>query len=306
MEAGARRQRAAGLRLPRVSARVFRALCVAAFAAIVFVSITGATVRLTGSGLGCADWPNCGDQFFPEKSFHSLVEFSNRGVGIAVGVTTLLAAVAVFRVEGIPRKLFWGALALPVSVLLQGVLGGITVLTELHPLIVMGHFLLSLAAIALGVVVVLWSHWFAAGEPTRECPRPLAWLALAGTPFLAALVTTGAFVTAAGPHSGGEDIPRFGDLERALDVHVASTAVFGVGFLVLLVWLWRCRDRLRPELLLALGLLGLLIGQMVVGEVQWDNRLPWWMVLVHVSLATSIFAGAAALVARLVARRQRA
>jgi cytochrome c oxidase assembly protein subunit 15 len=294
----------AGLRLPQVTARTFRALCVAALGAIVFVTITGATVRLTGSGLGCADWPNCGDQFLPEKGFHPIVEFSNRGVGILVGVTTLLAALAAFRVEALPRRLFWGAVALPVSVLLQGVLGGITVLTELHPLIVMGHFLLSLAAVALAVVVVLWAQWLVVGTPPRDCPRWLAWLALAGTPFLAALVTTGAFVTAAGPHSGGRDIERFGTLERSLDVHVTATAVFGVGFAVLLVVLWVHRARLRSELGLGLGLLALFGGQMAVGEIQWSNQLPWWIVLIHVTLATLIFLGMAALATRLVQRRR--
>jgi cytochrome c oxidase assembly protein subunit 15 len=295
-----------GLGLPRVSARTFRALCIAALGAIVFVTITGATVRLTGSGLGCADWPNCGDQFLPKKGFHPVVEFSNRGVGILVGLTTLLAALAALGVPGLPRKLFWGAIALPLSVLLQGVLGGITVLTELHPLVVMGHFLLSLAAVALGAVVALWAHWHVAGEPSRECPRWLAWLAVAGTPFLAALVITGALVTAAGPHSGGEDIARFGTLERALDVHVAVTAVFGVGFAILLVALWLERARLHPELALGLGLLALFGGQMAVGEIQWSNRLPWWLVLIHVTIATTIFLGMSVLAARLVQRRRRA
>jgi cytochrome c oxidase assembly protein subunit 15 len=168
----------------------------------------------------------------------------------------------------------------------------------------MWHFLLSLASTALGVTVLLWAHYRVAGEPPRDSPRPLAWLALAGAPVLAALVVTGAFVTAAGPHSGGEDIPRFGNLEDALYVHVRATAVFGIGFAVLLVALWRFRDRLRGELFLALGLLALMVGQMVVGEAQWDNQLPWWLVLIHVTLATVIFGGMTWLAARLVQRRR--
>ena len=131
--------------------------CAVALGAIVFVTITGATVRLTGSGLGCDNWPRCGDTFLPPKSFNSLVEFSNRGVGIAVGIATVIAALAALRVRNLPRWLLWGTIALPLSVAAQGVLGGITVLTELHPLIVMGHFLLSVAAIALAVVVaIIW------------------------------------------------------------------------------------------------------------------------------------------------------
>lgn len=306
MEAGAERDREGAslrVRLPRVSPSAFRGFCAVALGAIVFVTITGATVRLTGSGLGCDDWPNCGATFLPPKSFNSLVEFSNRGVGIAVGIATVLAALAALRVRSLPRWLLWGAIALPLSVAAQGVLGGITVLTELHPLIVMGHFLLSVAAIALAIIVLLGAHWFVAGRPERTVPRWLAWLGVALVPLLLGLVVTGAFVTAAGPHSGGEDIPRFGNLETAAYIHVRATAAFGIGFLVLLAALWRSRRPLRVELQLAGAVLAVLAGQMVVGEVQWRNHLvPWWLILIHVTLATAVFAGMTLLATRLVGR----
>lgn len=306
MEAGAERERrSAGLRvrLPRVSPAAFRGFCAVALGAIVFVTITGATVRLTGSGLGCDNWPRCGDTFLPPKSFNSLVEFSNRGVGVAVGIATVIAALAALRVRNLPRWLLWGTIALPVSVAAQGVLGGITVLTELHPLIVMGHFLLSVAAIALAVVVLLGAHWFATGRPERTAPRWLVWLGVGLTPLLLALVVSGAFVTAAGPHSGGEDIPRFGNLETAVYVHVRVTAAFGIGFLVLLAALWRARTRLRVEAILAGAILAVLVGQMIVGEVQWRNHLvPWWLILIHVTLASAVVAGMTLLAARLAGR----
>lgn len=305
MEAGARERRAGGVRvrLPHVSPAAFRGFCIVALGAILFVTITGATVRLTGSGLGCDNWPRCGDTFLPPKSFNSLVEFSNRGVGVAVGIATVLTALAAFRVRNLPRWLFWGAIALPLSVLAQGILGGITVLTELHPLIVMGHFLLSVAAIGLAVVVVLGAHWFAAGRPESAAPRWLVWLGVALVPLLLALVVTGTFVTAAGPHSGGEDIPRFGNLETAVYVHVRVTAAFGIAFLVLIVALWRFRARLRVEAILGAAVLVILIGQMVVGEVQWRNHLvPWWLILIHVTLATAVVAAMTMLAARLVGR----
>jgi len=306
MEAGTQEEgRAAGLRLrlPRVSPGTFRWLCGAALAAIVLVTISGATVRLTGSGLGCENWPRCGDTFLPPKSFNSLVEFSNRGVGVAVGLTTVVTALASFLVSGLPRRLFVGALALPLTVLAQGVLGGITVLTDLHPLIVMGHFLLSVAAIALGIVVVLGAHWFATAAPERIAPRWLARLAVGLVPLLLALVVTGAFVTAAGPHSGGEGIERFGDLETAAYVHVRVTAAFGLAFLLLAGALFRSRALLRTEALVTGATLAVLVGQMVVGEVQWRNQLlPWWLVLVHVTLATAVFCGLTLVAARLVLR----
>ena len=132
-----------------VSAETFALLSYVALAALFLIVVSGATVRLTGSGLGCDNWPRCGSSFLPEKNFHALVEYGNRGVGFVVGIVTLVAAIGATRVERLPRWLLWAAWVLPVTVLLQGVLGGITVLVELHPLIVMAHFLLSL--LALGV-----------------------------------------------------------------------------------------------------------------------------------------------------------
>jgi cytochrome c oxidase assembly protein subunit 15 len=128
-----------------------------------------------------------------------------------------------------------------------------------------------------------------------------AWLAAALVPSALVLVVTGALVTAAGPHSGGEDIRRFGDLREALHVHIGATAVFGVTFLALAIALVLSRDRLRVELVLAGGVLGLLVTQMIVGEIQWRNELPWGVVLVHVALGTAVWVGVVTLAARLLA-----
>jgi cytochrome c oxidase assembly protein subunit 15 len=297
MEAGT--GRLARVRLPAVSVRAFRWLAWATLAALVAITLSGATVRLTGSGLGCENWPRCGDAFLPPKDFNALVEFGNRMLGVAVGLVSLACAVAAWRVPGLPRQLPWAATAIVGTVALQGVLGGITVLTELHPLIVMGHFLLALAAVALGVVLAL-----GADRLVREsaAPMPPAWLsrlALALVPVALVVVVTGAFVTAAGPHSGGAEIERLGNLEDAVYVHVRATAAFGVGFLVLVAALFRRRERLWPESALAGCVLVLLVLQMAVGEIQWRNQLPWWLVLVHVALATAVWAGVVALAARL-------
>ena len=292
--------------LPRLafSASTFRWAAWAALVALFAVTVSGATVRLTGSGLGCENWPRCGDTFLPAQSYHALIEFGNRVVGFVVGVTTLVAAFVAWRVR-VPRRLLLAALGLPLLVLAQGVLGGITVLYELHPLIVMGHFLLSLVAIGLAVVVVVGAERFARPRPAPglALPRWTGTLALALLPLAAVLVVTGAFVTAAGPHSGGEDIRRLGDLENAMWVHVRVSAVFGVAFVALVAALQRFRARARGTALLAVGVLALLLLQMVVGEVQWRNQLPWQLVLVHVTLATLVWTGVAALWA--VLRRPR-
>jgi cytochrome c oxidase assembly protein subunit 15 len=296
MEAGATRVS----RLPVVSLGVFRRLTYAALGALLLIVVSGATVRLTASGLGCENWPRCGETFLPEKDFHALVEFGNRVVGIAVGIVTLLVAGAAWRVERLPRWLVWTATALPFTVLAQGVLGGITVVFELHPLIVMAHFLLSLVAIAVAVLVVLGAVGLNEGE--RSVPGAMA-LGLATVPSALVLVVTGALVTAAGPHSGGEEIARFGNVLDAVHVHIGATAVFGVTFLVLVFVL--AVARLRAELALAGALLALLLVQMAIGEVQWRNGLPWGLVLVHVALATLVWTGVVAIAARLVLRSRR-
>jgi cytochrome c oxidase assembly protein subunit 15 len=256
---------------------------------------------LTGSGLGCDNWPRCGSDFLPPKNYHALVEFGNRGMGFAVGLTTLVAAVAAFRVQGLPRWLFWAAVALPFTVLAQGILGGITVIYELHPLIVMGHFLLSLLALGVAVVLAIGAYDFAGGSG-RSAPVAANWLALILVPSALALVITGTLVTAAGPHSGGEHIKRYGLLPDALHMHVGATAVFGIVYLGLVAALIRERRRARTELLLAGGILAVLLAQMTVGEVQWRTQLPWGLVLVHVALATALWSGIVALAARLLLR----
>jgi heme a synthase len=288
------------MRLPAVSASTFRWAAYAALVALFLVTVSGATVRLTGSGLGCENWPRCGDQFLPEQQYHALVEFGNRVVGLLVGLTTLGALAVAWRAR-VPRRLFRLTLGLPLLVLAQGVLGGITVLFELHPLIVMGHFLLSLVAVGLAIVVVLGAERLVRGEPDADAPFPrwLRLLAVALVPVAAVLVVTGAFVTSAGPHSGGAEIERLGNLEDAIYVHVRATAVFGVAFLVLVAALLK-RRALAPGPARAVVLvLALVVIQMVVGEVQWRNELPWWLVLVHVALATAIWGGVVTLAALL-------
>jgi cytochrome c oxidase assembly protein subunit 15 len=300
MEAGARSAR---LRSLTVSPAIFAWLAYAALTALFLIVVSGATVRLTGSGLGCENWPRCGETFLPPKDYHAYVEFGNRVVGFAVGLTTLVAAGAAFRVPGMPRWLLWCAVALPFTVLAQGILGGITVVFELHPLIVLGHFLLSLAALALAVVVALGAHRLGRGR-AAEAPLASSWLALALVPAALALVVSGTLVTAAGPHSGGEEIPRFGNLLDAVHIHIGATAVFGVVFLGLVALLLVERHRARVELLLAGSILGLLLGQMIVGEIQWREGLPWGLVLLHVTIATAVWICVVALAARIVLGRR--
>jgi cytochrome c oxidase assembly protein subunit 15 len=114
------------------------------------------------------------------------------------------------------------------------------------------------------------------------------------------LVVTGTLSTAAGPHPGDSaEIERFWNLLDAVWIHVRATAAFGITFLLLLVWLARNRDRAGVLGPAAVVLLVLLLVQMMVGELQWRNQLPWWLVLIHVGLAAAVWAWTVALVTAL-------
>jgi cytochrome c oxidase assembly protein subunit 15 len=274
-----------------VSARRFEQLSVASLAVLFIVVTSGAFVRLTDSGLGCDNWPRCGDKPFPEQGFHAFVEFGNRLVALVGIVLALIVWLAARRVERLPRGVRLVALAVFLGTVAQIPLGGMTVILELHPVAVMSHFLLALAVVGLAVVVALesWSH--AHGHGAAIGPSWWRILASVGMVACLALVITGAVATAAGPHSGGEDIRRLGiTITDAIWVHVRATAVYGIGLVV--VGLWIVRNRAHVPGFVRLGglLLIVLLVQMLVGEIQYRNALPWGLVLVHVLLAATIWA----------------
>ena len=113
---------------------------------------------------------------------------------------------------------------------------------------------------------------------------------LIGVAACAVLVVTGTVATASGPHSGGEDIRRLGlGITDTVYVHVRATAVYGIGFLVVATFLWRLRREVPGIARAGAVLFCVLLAQMAVGEIQYRNALPWWLVVVHVSLAATIW-----------------
>jgi cytochrome c oxidase assembly protein subunit 15 len=267
-------------------------VALASLAALGVVVASGAFVRLTGSGLGCEDWPNCGETVLPATGGHALIEFGNRVVGLAGILATLVAWLASRRVPRLPRHVRLLALATFLGTIAQAPLGGVTVLLDLHPLAVMSHFLLALVVVALAVLVVLeaWSHH--RGLALSPAPGWIRAAAVAGVAGCAVMVVTGAVATASGPHPGDDsDVERLGlEIADTVYVHVRATAVFGVGLLLAGAWLLRARRAVPGIVRLAAALLGVLVAQMLVGEVQYRNALPWGLVLVHVTLAAVVWA----------------
>ncbi len=273
-----------------VSPRRFLQLASITLFTLWVVVTSGAVVRLTASGLGCDNWPRCGDKPYPEQGGHAAIEFGNRMVALVGIVFTLITWLAARRVEGLPRRVRTVALLTAVGTIAQIPLGGITVLLDLHPVAVMSHFLLALLVVAGSVVVVVegWSHYRGLAPAARPAwIRKAAWVGVAAC---AVLVVTGTVSTASGPHSGGEDIPRLGlTLSDTIYVHVRATALYGIVLLVVGVFLWRLRKELPGIACGGALLLAVLLVQMAVGEIQYRNALPWWLVAIHVSLAATIW-----------------
>ena len=271
------------------SARGFRWLAGITMALLWVIFPSGGLVRLTGSGLGCSDWPLCdAGGIVPASNQHAWIEFSNRMFSGVVIVIVAITAIVVFKAEGTTRAAKVGALVAAIATIGQIPLGAVTVLFDLHPLLVASHFLLSLIALAGGVVAFLQASDVVRGAG-RAFAKAGTWLAALWLAALGTTVVTGVLVTSAGPHSGDPKvIKRFGMLDHAAYVHVrAVIALLIVAIIVGYVVRGRRTD--RGLMVPALWFIPVFIAQVVIGEVQWRNQLPWEVVLAHVSVAAIVW-----------------
>jgi cytochrome c oxidase assembly protein subunit 15 len=281
------------MRLPRVSPRTYRGLTLAALVLLVAIVVTGALVRLTDSGLGCADWPNCNNEkFIDVSSWHAGVEQVNRLFTGLVGVAVIAAVLGSLLRDPRRRDLTWLSLSLVLGVIGQALVGALVIYSDLHPGVVQQHFLLSMVLLAAALTL----HRRAA-TPDGERRRPAVSAATArwgwaiGVLGAAALVT-GTFVTGTGPHSGqvdGEPVRRWGfEIEDVARVH-GITVMLLLATVVFVIWrTWRTPDRRAlEEPLTALIVVGLLQG--AIGYIQYFNGVPVVLVGLHVLLATLVW-----------------
>jgi len=286
-----------------VSPVVFRRIAMAAVGVLILIVATGATVRLTGSGLGCPHWPTCTTKHALPRGYHSDIEFANRVVSAVTVLTTLALALAAWRTRGLGRRGRWLATAVFAGTLAQAPLGAIVVYFDLNPYLVITHLLLSFTLVGLAVLTLL-----EASRLVRGGAAPLPAVARLGGAVLLAAVTvlavSGTAATAAGrfPGSSGEKVvPRLGKFYPAVYWHVRAVAVFGIVFLVLAAWAWTRRSTYPWLIRGCAGLLAILVAQMVIGEVQYRTYgdVPWWVVLLHVATAATLVGFTVGLVARL-------
>ena len=271
----------------------YERIAFAALIALTLIVATGAAVRLSGSGLGCPDWPKCYGKTLAPLETHALIEYGNRLLSGLVGVAALAAAILAWRRRPFRRDLAILGALLPLGVVCQAVLGGFTVREHLKPGFVMSHFGLSMLILIAAVALA----WRARGEPddAPAAPDRRATWAVRGLVGLGAVtIFAGTAATAAGPHAGGrphEVIDRLewrgsDTLDWAIHHHARLAALMGIAALG--VWWWLRRRGSDPELRLAVWRVCVLLGvQGAIGTIQYAAELPAELVWVHVVLAAT-------------------
>lgn len=244
----------------------------------ILIVVTGGAVRLTGSGLGCPTWPECEPGSItnvPELGIHGVIEFANRLLTFLLLFIALFTFITVLRLTMIERPgFFWTSLVLGLGIVVQAVIGGITVLTGLNSWIVGAHFIVSGALIAVATVLV----WHARGRQIQLVPRFFKSHVVLTYLVGVLAVVIGVIVTGSGPHAGDADTPRNG-LNSDLLVHVHSYPAYAL--LILVLWQILYLVRLKQKLASTLVLLASIGAQALVGLVQSWYGLPIALVALH-------------------------
>ena len=290
-------------RLPTLTPRQYERLTLYALVLLFIIILTGTAVRLTDSGLGCTNWPRCGDSIVAPLELNAWIEFGNRIITGLVGIPCLAAFVMSFRRTPRRRDLIRLSALLPLGVLAQAVLGGMVVLFHLDPRFVMGHFLLSQLILVSAVAL----YWRARVEPSERPvhDRRTVLLTRALLVWGGVVLVAGTVTTASGPHPGhnaeDEIVPRLtalGPLDDLIHWHGRTGTVLGL--LAVGTWLHARRHGWSPDLRRALTAVCVLIAaQGVIGFAQYELELPAALVWLHVAVASAawtaiLFANAAA------------
>jgi cytochrome c oxidase assembly protein subunit 15 len=278
---------------------VTRPVRVLAWLSLVFQVVligTGGAVRLTGSGLGCPTWPRCTDASFvstPEMGIHGVIEFANRMLTFVLALIVIAVFLAVVRYGSRRRDLFILTLLQGLSIPLQAVIGGITVLTGLNPFIVGLHFVISILLVVNATILVFRVYRGPRGD-RRTVPLPYLVVAHTASLFVAITVVVGILTTGSGPHAGDEKTPRNG-LDAELLQHFHSWPAYVLLGLTVVLVVAAIAARLGVTRW-ALTLLAVEAVQVVVGLAQARLGLPPVLVGIHMVLAALLVAAMTALV----------
>ena len=260
---------------------------------LALIVFSGAAVRLTDSGLGCPDWPQCyGAGEHPALESHAIIEMTNRIITGLLGVAVIAACLLSFFRRPYRKHLAWIGVLLPLGVVAQAILGALVVKYDLRPELVMGHFILSMMLLDAGFAL-FWCSRYEPWERRRSWDRKGVWAVRGLVPLGQLTILAGTIATGSGPHAGefeGQFVKRFtfeghDTLEWVVQRHAVLAAIYG--FAAIGVWFYLRRpggDRraLKPLTLVLI----LLAVQGLVGYIQWELELPPAIVWVHVGLAT--------------------
>jgi heme a synthase len=269
-------------------------LAAATLVANVVIVLTGGAVRLTGSGLGCPQWPKCTDSSLVvhgDMGPHGFIEFGNRMLTFVLAAIAVVTWVAVMRYRPARRSLRALATALALGIPLQAVLGGLTVLTDLNPWLVAGHLLLSLAMVGLSVVflrrVVETDR-----PPAPTVPAAVGWLARATFGAAWLVLYAGTVVTGSGPHAGDESSARNGLSPSGVSQLHSDLVFLLVGLTIGVFFAFKAVGAPERAQRAAGWLLGVEVAQAAVGFTQYFTDLPVGLVEVHLLGAALVSATA--------------
>ncbi len=271
-----------------------------AFASLYLIIITGSLVRLTGSGLGCADWPRCSETKFVDVSnSHAAIEQINRLFTGVVAASVILAVLLSLRLRPKRRDLVAMSVGLVIGVLAQVVIGGIVVLTGLNPFSNIAHFLVSILLMSNAYMLLQHAKIFRTTDivPPRREPEitenRVTFLVRVVLVMTGLAIVTGTIVTGSGPHAGDENAIRIGlAINVAARIHSISVLICLATAGVLVLTARRSATSWRIlahplERFLGIGLL-----QGLVGYVQYFSGLPVFLVAVHVAISVAVWLGA--------------
>ncbi len=279
------------LRTTPTSPRLMRRLTISAIVANAGIVVTGAAVRLSNSGLGCPTWPDCTDgRLLPggantHAALNQSIEFGNRLLGFLVFVTAAGCVIGAWRLRPRRTSVLRIAWLLPLGVVAQAVLGGITVRQKLNPLTVAPHFLLSMVL----VFIAVWLH-SRVGEgdaPMRRLVRrELAAGVIALIGVVAAVEIVGTLVTATGPHAGDPGTKRLSWDPKIVTQFHADLVFLYVGLVVALLLGFLATGAPAVVRRRTVELIVVIVLQATVGYVQYFTHVPAVLVGIHMFGAT--------------------
>jgi cytochrome c oxidase assembly protein subunit 15 len=247
--------------------------------------LTGGAVRLTGSGLGCPTWPECTPGSYTpvphqeEKQLHAWIEFGNRLLTFALLLAALLVVLNILITRRKDLRLLAAGQVL--GILGQGVLGGITVLTDLHPATVASHLLLSMLLIA--GATSLYSRRHVPSVRISAPTKTISVLSRAHVLVSFLVLILGTLVTGSGPHAGDEKSPRFGfDIQTVAWIH-ADAVIFLMGLTVAFLVTASLTQVSKRAIYIFLGIS---LAQGAIGYLQYFTGIPEILVAAHLLGAT--------------------